>query len=141
MDAKMLLQAGFDRALSGLELFEFSEGRARARLTVNDSVKNYLGTLHGGAIATLVDDIGTIAVFTADRYRRVGVTTDLHVSYLGAARADESVLIEAEVLQCGLNMAFVEVTLRREPRGELIARGLMTKFLGNGRQPQAAGGA
>lgn len=129
MDVKALLGTGFDRALAGLDLVEVGEGRVRACLVVTEAVQNFFGKLHGGAIATLVDDLGTVAVATADRYRRAGVTTDLHVSYLAAAEAGETVSIDAEVLRCGLNLAFVEVTLRRELRGEVLARGRMTKLL------------
>lgn len=131
MDVKALLATGFDRALVGLDLVEVGEGRVRACLVVTEALQNFFGKLHGGAIATLVDDVGTVAVMTADRYRRAGVTTDLHVSYLAAAEAGETVSIDAEVLRCGLNLAFVEVTLRRELRGDVLARGRMTKLLGS----------
>lgn len=131
MDVKALLGTGFDRTLAGLDLVEIGEGRVQACLAVTEAVQNFFGKLHGGAIATLVDDIGTIAIVTVDRYRRAGVTTDLHVSYLAAAEAGDTVLIDAKVLRCGLNLAFVEVQFRREPRGEMIACGRMTKLLGS----------
>jgi acyl-coenzyme A thioesterase 13 len=131
LDVKALLGSGFDRALVGLDFIEIGEGRVRACLVVTDAMQNFFGKLHGGAIATLVDDVGTVAIVTADRYRRVGATTDLHVSYLAAAEAGETVSIDAEVLLCGLNLAFVEVTLRRELRGDVLARGRMTKLLGS----------
>ena len=131
MDVRAILNGGFDRSLGGLDVFDIGTGRVQARLVVGESVQNFFGKLHGGAIATLVDDIGTFAVMTADHYQRPGVTTDLHVSYLAAADAGDSVLVEAEVLSCGLSLAFVEVTLRRDPRGDVIARGQMTKLLGN----------
>jgi acyl-coenzyme A thioesterase 13 len=130
MNVNAILGAGFDRSLVGLDVFEVGEGRARARLVVGESVQSFLGKLHGGAIATLVDDLGTLAIMTADHYHRIGLTTDLHVSYFASASAGDSLLIEAEVVQGGLTLAFVEVTLRREPRGEVIARGQMTKLLG-----------
>src|SRR5262249_17447927 len=116
-------------------------GRARARLTVAEPLLNFMGTLHGGAIATLVDDMGSIAVLATDRYRRLGVTTDLNVSYLAAAKPGEVILAEAEGLQSGLTMAFVEVRLKREPRGELIACGRMTKLLGERPLPPEITGA
>jgi acyl-coenzyme A thioesterase 13 len=138
MDVGAMLNGGFDRSLTGLEVFEIGTGRIQARLVVGESVQNFFGKLHGGAIATLVDDIGTFAVMTADHYHRAGVTTDLHVSYLAPAETGASVLIEAEVLSCGLTLAFVEVTLRRESRGDMIARGRMTKLLGNVPAPRPA---
>jgi len=131
MDIKNILQAGFDRTLVGLDVFEIGSGRVWARINVSEAVENFFGVLHGGAIATLVDDIGSIAIITADHYNRPGVTTDLNLSYFVPAKTGDSVLIEAEVLMCGLTLAFADVTLRREQDGKMLARGRMTKFLGD----------
>lgn len=120
---------GFDRALEGMRLEDAEEGTARVRLEVSESVLNPVGTLHGGAIATLVDDAGTAAIVSADAEGRPGVTTDLSVSYPSAAPAGETVIAEARVLKAGRTLAFVEVDVRTEP-GKLVARGRMTKFLG-----------
>lgn len=130
MDMHAMLNKGFHRSLADLDVFHIGEDRVKARLVVHDSVQNFFGNLHGGAIATLVDDVGTFAVMAADHYHRAGVTTDLHVSYLSAGVAGDSVLIEAAVVSCGLTLAFVEVMLTSESRGEAIARGQMTKLLG-----------
>lgn len=133
-DVRQRLQAflemgGFDKALVGLQLVEAEAGKAKLRIVVDRSVQNLGGNLHGGAIATLVDDAGTLAIMTADRDGRPGVTTDLNVSYLVAGRAGETVEIAAEVLKVGRTLAYVSVDLRRED-GTLLAQGRMTKFLG-----------
>jgi acyl-coenzyme A thioesterase 13 len=124
-----LEMGGFDRALAGLEVIDAEAGKATLRIVVGRAVQNLGGNLHGGAIATLVDDAGTIAIMTADRDGRPGVTTDLNVSYFSAARADEVVLVKAEVLKTGKTMAYVSVDLHRERDGARIAQGRMTKFL------------
>jgi acyl-coenzyme A thioesterase 13 len=131
MDPKAMLETGFHHSLHGLDVFEINRGRVRAHLAVNESLMNFFGKLHGGAVATLVDDVGTLAVVTADHFRRAGLTTDLQISYLTPAELGDPLLIEADTLQCGLTLAFVEVTLRHELRKRLIARGRMTKLLGN----------
>jgi acyl-coenzyme A thioesterase 13 len=125
-----VMQGGFDRVLAGLEVLSSEPGRVVARLLVDEPVQNMFGRLHGGAIATLVDDVGTLAIVSADGDRRPGVSVDLNVSYVGAGRPVEPVLIEAQVLKSGRSLAFVEVTLRHEGDGSLIARGRMTKLLG-----------
>lgn len=129
MTLDAILETGFHRSIEGLELLEMNQGQVRARLTVSEALLNFFGKLHGGAIATLVDDLGTFAVVTADRYRRAGVTTDLQISYLAPASPGDLIAIDADILRCALNLAFVEVTLRHERRGHLIARGRMTKLL------------
>jgi acyl-coenzyme A thioesterase 13 len=122
---------GFDRSLAGIELTEIGKGHARARLVVTEPLQNMGGTLHGGAIATLVDDVGTIAIMTADRDSRPGVTTDLNVSYFSPAPADRAVIADAVVLKSGKTLAFVSVDVRREDDQALVAQGRMTKFMGS----------
>ncbi len=103
--------------------------RATAKITVGESVANLSGNLHGGAIATLVDDVGTLAIISADKQNRPGVTTDLNVSYFAPGRAGDVILIEATALKSGRTLAYVSVDLRRESDGTLLAQGRMTKFL------------
>lgn len=122
-------QGGYDRSLAGMELLEVEGGRARVRLPVGEAVQNVNGALHGGAVATLVDVVGTLAIMSADRDHRPGVSTDLNVSWFSPAPGGSSVLVEATVLKSGRTLAFVQVDLRREGDGALVAQGRMTKFL------------
>ncbi len=123
-------KGGYDRSLAGMELLEASAGKARVRMPVGEAVQNLGGALHGGAVATLVDVVGTIAIMTADRDHRPGVSTDLNVSWFSPAPGGSAVLVEATVLKSGRTLAFVQVDLHREGDGVLVAQGRMTKFLG-----------
>jgi acyl-coenzyme A thioesterase 13 len=122
-------QGGYDRSLAGMELIAAEGGRARVRLPVGEAVQNANGALHGGAVATLVDVVGTLAIMTADRDHRPGVSTDLNVSWFAPAAGGSTVLVEATVLKTGRTLAFVQVDVRRELDGVLVAQGRMTKFL------------
>jgi len=73
--------------------------------------------------------VGTLAIMTADRDGRPGVSTDLNVSWLSPAPGGSTVLVEATVLKSGRTLAFVQVDVRREQDGVLVAQGRMTKFL------------
>lgn len=121
---------GFDKALPGMKLVSAHGGKAVVRLEVTEAVQNWGGTLHGGAIATLVDDAGTCAIISKDRDHRPGVTTDLNVSYFSPAPGGTFVLAEATVLKTGKTLAYVSVDIKREHDGVLAAQGRMTKFLG-----------
>ena len=121
--------AGFDKALKGMKVVSWKDGCATVRLEVVPEVRNLGGSLHGGAIATLVDDAGTLALMSADAESRPGVTTDLNVSYMNPARSGTTVLAEARTLKCGRTLAFVEVNIKTED-GKPIAHGRMTKFMG-----------
>ena len=126
----ILGQGGYDRSLTGMEVVELEGGKARVRLPVGESVQNAGGMLHGGAVATLVDVVGTLAIMSKDRDGRPGVSTDLNVSWFSPAPGGTSVLVEATVLKSGRTLAFVQVDVRRESDGVLVAQGRMTKFLG-----------
>lgn len=131
---------GFDRALPGMTIEAAGDGAAVVRLEVGEAVQNWGGTLHGGAIATLVDDAGTLAIMSADPEGRPGVTTDLNVSYLSAAPGGSVVLARARVLKTGRTLAFVAVDVE-DARGRLLAQGRMTKFLGRAGRAPAGGPA
>jgi len=119
---------GFDAPFAALEVVAIEPGHVTMRLPVDDRVINVNGKLHGGASATLVDVAGTLAIMTADREGRAGVSTDLNVSYL--APGEGAVVVDARVLKSGRSLAFVAVDIRREADGVLVAQGRMTKAMG-----------
>jgi acyl-coenzyme A thioesterase 13 len=123
---------GFDRAFPGMEVLEAKGGVARVKLPVVEAVQNMVGTLHGGAVASLVDNAGTMAIISGDREGRAGVTTDLNVSYLAPGLPGGAVVAEARVLKCGKTLAFVTVDVRREQDNALVAQGRMTKYMAAG---------
>lgn len=106
---------------------EVGGGKASFECDVTEEVKNRMGSLHGGVIATLVDDAGTAAIASADAEGRFGVTTDLNVSYFAAA-IEGTVTARAVVLRSGRTMAFVTVDVL-DAGGRLLAQGRMTKFM------------
>jgi acyl-coenzyme A thioesterase 13 len=122
-------QTGYDASLTGMTLESAEDGEAVVRLEVGESVCNWVGTLHGGAIATLIDDAGTAAIMSGDRDGRSGVTTDLNVSYVAAARPGQAVRAKASVLKTGRTLAVVGVDVVEAESGKLLAQGRMTKFM------------
>lgn len=59
-----------------------------------------------------------------------GVSVDMHLSYLKAARLGEVVLIEADTIKSGRKMAFLECVLKHKKDGSVIAKGSHTKYVG-----------
>ncbi|BAB90363.1 thioesterase -like protein [Oryza sativa Japonica Group] len=84
--------------------------------------------MHGGAVASLVDLVGS-AVFFAGGSPKTGVTVEITVSYLDAARANEEIEMEARVLGIGETTGCVTVEVRRKGAGEVLAHGRITKYL------------
>ncbi|MSP14995.1 MAG: PaaI family thioesterase [Myxococcales bacterium] len=114
----------------GMRLLEWSEGKAKVALDVTPAVANPFGMLHGGMVATLIDHAGTIAILTADRDTRPGVTTDLNITYFLPTPRGDTALAEASVLRAGRTLAMVNVDVRRASDGKLVAQGRMTKYQG-----------
>jgi uncharacterized protein (TIGR00369 family) len=123
-----LVANGLSQTL-GEVLIDCGDGRARLELQVTDGVRNPVGVLHGGALASLIDSAGTVAIACAagNSDGRPGVTTDLHLSYLAPAR-DGTVVAAARIRRLGRTLAFAEVEVTRAD-GTLIALGRLTKFM------------
>jgi len=106
-----------------------SEFTAIFSFPVLSKYANLYGTLHGGVIASLVDVISTIPIAIVDKTHRGGVSSDLQVSYVNAARIGETVLIEASCTKAGKSLAFSHTRLRERESGRLVATASHTKFM------------
>lgn len=63
------------------------------KIHINSHMGNLKGSLHGGAAATIVDTATTIAIASCDSKNRVNVTSDLSMTYMGAAFLNTDILI------------------------------------------------
>jgi len=64
-------------------------------------------------------------------YSLLPVHSVLHWRYTSAAKIGEEILITAQILKQGRNIAFATVDLTNKATGKLVAQGRHTKFLGN----------
>ncbi|XP_069701570.1 acyl-coenzyme A thioesterase 13-like isoform X2 [Periplaneta americana] len=118
----------FDNILDKVKIVSGGDGRLRAELVVAPEHQNRMGTMHGGMTATLVDTLSTVALVT-HQAGVPGVTVDLHVSYLKAAREGETIVIDCNTLKAGKTLAFLDVEIKKKQTGELIAKGSHTKYI------------
>uniref|UniRef100_UPI0037E8F243 acyl-coenzyme A thioesterase 13 n=1 Tax=Semicossyphus pulcher TaxID=241346 RepID=UPI0037E8F243 len=126
----MLDTPGFDRVLSKVDILSASPGKLVCEMKVEEEHTNRGGTLHGGLTATLVDVISTVAIMNTER-GAPGVSVDMNITYMNAAKMGEDVLITAQVLKQGRTLAFASVDLTSKATGKLIAQGRHTKHLGS----------
>ena len=94
------------------------------------------GTLHGGAIATMVDLACALAAVQAtgfDHLTQSLVTTDMHIRYLGQPRTDR-VLARAEVIRAGSQLVVVECKVS-DDNGHLVAAADLSLMLVTRRRP------
>ncbi|XP_006034486.2 acyl-coenzyme A thioesterase 13 isoform X1 [Alligator sinensis] len=127
---KSLLDSpGFDRVLDKMKLLSATPGKVVCEMKVEEQHTNRAGTLHGGLTATLVDVVSTTALLYTER-GAPGVSVDMNITYMSAAKIGEEVLITAQVLKQGRSIAFASVDLTNKATGKLIAQGRHTKYLG-----------
>ena len=69
------------------------ENQLLMKMHIGSHLGNLKGSLHGGAAATIVDTATTIAIAASDSKNRVNVTSDLSMTYMGAAFLNTDILI------------------------------------------------
>ncbi|XP_017463335.1 PREDICTED: acyl-coenzyme A thioesterase 13-like [Rhagoletis zephyria] len=84
------------------------------------------GFLHGGFTATIVDIVTTYALMSQPC--QPGVSVDLHVTYLKAAKEGDDIFVAANTLRTGKKLAFIECVLQKHD-GTIIVKGCQTKFI------------
>ena len=103
---------------------ELGKGTARLSMPVEAHLRNSLGTVHGGAIMSLLD----VALCTAARTlhpESIGVVTiDLSTSFIGGGTGSR-LFAEARVLKDGRSMSFVEAEAKNDD-GSLVAKAIAT---------------
>ncbi|KAK1301066.1 hypothetical protein QJS10_CPB13g00671 [Acorus calamus] len=111
----------------GIRVDHIDPGRVVCSLKVPPRLLNTGNFMHGGATASLVDVIGSAAIYAAG-YRTSGVSLEISISYLDAAYVGEEIEIEAKVLRVGKAIGVVSVELRKKS-GKIIAHARHVKYL------------
>ena len=116
--------------LVGLKLDEISENRAVMSLEFREEVVTIGETVHGGAIATLIDTAATCAGWATPNppENMRGTTVALNVTYVAAANS-ANLRAEARVLRRGKNLTFIDIDVT-DGDGTLVAKGTATYKLG-----------
>ena len=114
----------------GIKLIDMYTDVATLRLPFADSLITIGTTMHGGAIASLIDTAAMVAAWADDSVpdNLRGTTVSLTVTYLAPAE-HEDIQATARVLQRGRNLVFLDVEVQSVSR-KSIARGLVTYKLG-----------
>jgi len=107
----------------GLQVVEWSPGRAVVSLEITDHLKNRRGVAHGGVTATLLDAaLGIACRSHTDDWKSEGTVT-LNVQFIEPARG--TLRAEARLLRAGRTVAFAEAEVR-DQSGALVAKATAT---------------
>ena len=98
-------------------------------MKVESFMGNLNGTLHGGAISTIIDVSTTIAVMSLDKKNRATVSADLSISFMASAAISHDVYILSQVDRIGKNLAFTQCWLYNEKKELLVTGRHLKAFL------------
>ena len=114
----------------GMRLIEMKPDTATLALPFSDTLVTIGTTVHGGAIASLIDTTAMVAAWSGAEApaNMRGTTVGLTVTYLTPAN-HEDIIATASVLRRGRNLVYLDVEVRTAS-GTAVAKGLVTYKLG-----------
>uniref|UniRef100_A0A1L8DZA9 Acyl-coenzyme A thioesterase 13 n=1 Tax=Nyssomyia neivai TaxID=330878 RepID=A0A1L8DZA9_9DIPT len=116
--------------LKNIDIIEGGGGKVLAEFKVLPEHLNSAGALHGGFIAALMDMLTTSALAThSPPPPQAGVSVDLRVSYMKAAKEGDYVIVDAKTVKAGRKITFLECEMKHKSDGSLIAKGGQTQYL------------
>lgn len=121
----------YEFLLSGIVLVSASKGVVTARLSVKPCHLNSKGTLHGTVSACLTDWAGGLAIATYGR-EKTGVSTDIHTTFISAAKEGDTLEIEGRANKVGGTLAFTSVEIRKlgeNGESSVVSTGSHTKYV------------
>lgn len=105
---------------SGLNLrFETDEHLVRTRFTPRREHVGFKQVIHGGIIATLLDEV--MAWACAVGTKRFGYCVEMNVRFVRTARPGQEVTVTGELAENRRNKIFTARAEARNPAGEVIA--------------------
>jgi uncharacterized protein (TIGR00369 family) len=107
--------------LMQFDIVELAEGRVEFRCTLDESVYNPIGVVHGGLVCTLLDTVAGCAVHTTLPRGTAYTSIELKVNYLRAVHATSGPLTAVgTVVKPGRRVAFAEGEVR-DAAGRVVA--------------------
>ncbi len=111
----------------GIRYDGMRDGAAHAHFYSTPALATFGGQLHGGALSTLCEVAGFLALVPSLPADQHAVTHDLHLSLMRAVPAGARCDLSARVVRLGRTLAFIDVSAMVE--GQLVASARITKSL------------
>src|SRR5207249_2080023 len=97
--------------LLGYRVLDMADGRGRVAWTPPDNLSNPVGFVHGGFVATMVDDCAGIAVASMLDRLRAFPTASMHVDFLRGVRVGTTVTCLSHVVRAGRRLTVADVAI------------------------------
>ena len=110
------------------ELLSAENGRAVVRFVPTEQMENPYGTIQGGIIAGMLDNVFGPAVVSAAPSSR-STTVQMSVNYLRSVKAGEPIIGTAEVVKLGRTQVLIEAKMERESDRELLVKATATNLI------------
>jgi len=102
----------------GMRLVELSPGYAKVKLELKKEFLNWENMIHGGIIATLLDQAFGCACNTLEN---IHVAIQMNIHFLAAAPVGETIYADSRVIHAGKRVGASEMTVL-DSNGKTIAR-------------------
>ena len=110
----------FGKWLNGI-VKHVEEGQAQLEFRVRKEMTNPAGLLHGGVIASIIDEVIGIATYSLDD-NKTKLSINLNIDYLAPAKEDDVVIATASINKKGRQIINATCDLHNQ-QGKLLARG------------------
>lgn len=98
-------------------------------LKVSPELININGTIHGGALMTILDTSTTLAILKADRKLRKTVSVEMNFTFASPGKLDEILYILADCEKVGKSIAFSSAQIFGEDKKRLVGAGRHLKAI------------
>ncbi|KAJ5192264.1 hypothetical protein N7449_008406 [Penicillium cf. viridicatum] len=95
-------------------------------LTITPALSNYMGNLHGGCAATLIDVLSTtilLGISEPGKFSYGGVSRNLKVTYLRPVPTGTEVRLVCEVIHVGKRLALLRAEIQRAENQDVCVVG------------------
>jgi uncharacterized protein (TIGR00369 family) len=111
--------------LLGYEVVEMKDGVSRLVWEPGEQLVNPIGYVHGGFVATVIDDAcGSAIMSMLDRVQPFP-TINMHIDFVRSIKVGARYYVSGKVLRMGRRVTLVDCVIENED-GELLARGALT---------------
>ncbi len=113
--------------LLSMKIEDVRKDSARLSIEIDRKHIQFLGTVHGGVVATLADSAAAWAIYGSDDLEGHPVTVEMKINFLKPVKSGK-IIAKARIIHCGSRIFVSDVDVK-DGGGDSIARSLVTYYL------------